>query len=158
MLIPITEKELSGLRRKADQSERKRMNFNFHRQMNDSIQRMLNAMNRGTYLQPHRHKDPDKREVFIILTGRVAVIEFDNEGAIINHIILDPKRGNYGTEIPVGTWHSFVVLEDGSVIYEVKDGPYSAVDDKNFAPWSPKEGTDACAEFIEDIITKLDLK
>ena len=157
MLIPITEHELLKLRKQADHSERKRMNYNFHGQMNDSIQRMLNAMNRGTYLQPHKHKDPDKREVFIILTGRVAVIEFDDEGAIINHIILDPKQGNYGTEIPVGTWHSLVVLEDGSVIYEVKDGPYSPVDDKNFASWSPKEGTPGCAEYIEDIIRKLEL-
>lgn len=158
MLIPITENELSSLRQKADQSERKRINYNFHEQLNDPIQRMLNTMNRGTYLQPHRHKNPDKREAFIILTGRVAVIEFDDEGAIINHIILNNKHGNYGTEIPAGTWHSLIVLEDGSVVYEVKDGPYSPIDDKNFAPWAPKEGSPGCAEYIEEIITKLELE
>jgi cupin fold WbuC family metalloprotein len=157
MLIPITENELSSLRQKADQSERKRINYNFHEQLNDPIQRMLNTMNRGTYLQPHRHKNPDKREAFIVLTGRVAVIEFDDDGKIINHIILNNKQGNYGTEIPAGTWHSLIVLEDGSVVYEVKDGPYSPIDDKNFASWAPKEGYPGCDEFIEDIIAQLKL-
>lgn len=158
MLIPITEKELSGLRRKAESSERKRMNYNFHEDLDDSIQRMLNAMNRGTYLQPHRHLDPDKREAFILLTGRVAVIEFDDKGNIVNHIVLDHELGNYGTEIPVGTWHTLIVLENGSVVYEVKDGPYSPIDDKNFAPWSPKEGTTGCKKFIDDIIVQLALE
>ena len=85
-------------------------------------------------------------------------IEFDDEGAVINHIILDRKLGNYGTEIPVGTWHSLIVLEDGSIVYEVKDGPYLPIDDKNFAPWAPKEGMAGCVEFIEDIFTKLALE
>lgn len=158
MLIQITEKELSNLRKKADSSQRKRMNYNFHEQPNDPIQRMLNALNRGTYLQPHRHKEPDKREAFIILTGRIAVIEFDDEGNIMGHIILDHKLRNYGTEIPVGTWHSLIALEDGSVVYEVKDGPYSPINDKNFAPWAPKEGSKGCAEYIKNIIEKLNLK
>lgn len=158
MLIQITEKELSKLRAKADSSQRKRMNYNFHEQLDDPIQRMLNALNRGTYLQPHRHKDPDKREAFILLTGRIAVIEFDDEGTIVSHVILDHKFGNYGTEIPVGTWHSLIALEDGSVVYEVKDGPYSPIDDKNFAPWAPKEGSKGCVEFIQNIVEKLDLK
>ena len=158
MLIPITENELSNLRQKANLSKRKRMNYNFHEQVDDRIQRMLNALNCGTYLQPHRHKDPDKREAFILLTGRVAVIEFDDAGNIVSHIILDHKQGNYGAELPVGTWHSLIALENGSVVYEVKDGPYSPIDDKNFAPWAPKEGTDGCNEFIKDIIRKLALK
>ena len=134
------------------------MNYNFHQQFDDPINRMLNAMNRGAYIQPHKHKDPDKREVFIILTGRVAVIEFNDEGSIVNHIILDHRQGNYGTEIPVGTWHSLIALKDGSVVYEVKDGPYSPSDDKNFAPWAPKEGSSGCTEFIKDIIAKLELE
>lgn len=158
MLKPITENELSILRDKADRSERGRTNYNFHKQFDDPMQRMLNVMNRGTYLQPHRHKNPDKREAFIILTGRVAVIEFNDEGGIVNHIILDRQKRNYGVEIPAGTWHSLIVLENGSVVYEVKDGPYSAIDDKDFAPWAPKEGTTGCKEYIEDIIAKFELE
>jgi cupin fold WbuC family metalloprotein len=134
------------------------MNYNFHKQYHDPIQRMLNAMNCGTYLQPHRHKNPDKREAFILLTGRVAVVEFNDIGQVLDHIVLDHRTGNYGTEIPVGTWHSLIALENGSVVYEVKDGPYTPINDKNFAPWAPKEGEKTCAQYLEDIIHQLNLK
>ena len=46
-------------------------------------------------------------------------------------------------DIPPRLWHSLVALED-SVIYEVKGHPaggYVQERDKNFAPWSPEEGT-----------------
>ena len=33
-----------------------------------------------------------------------------------------------------------VALEKGSLIYEVKDGPYDPSDDKFFASWAPAEG------------------
>jgi cupin fold WbuC family metalloprotein len=75
----------------------------------------------------------------------------------VNHIILDRVLGNYGTEIPVRTWHTLIVLEDGSVVYEVKDGPYSPVDDKNFAPWAPEEGSSECHAYMENIIAELAL-
>jgi cupin fold WbuC family metalloprotein len=158
MLIPITEKELAVLRDKADKSQRRRINYNFHEQLDDLLQRMMHAMNPGTYIQPHKHENPDKREAFIILTGRVAVIEFDNKGAILNHLILDRSIGNYGTEIPAGTWHSLIALKAGSVVYEVKDGPYSPIDDKNFAPWAPKEGTPECSDYLDRVIKLIRLE
>jgi cupin fold WbuC family metalloprotein len=37
---------------------------------------------------------------------------------------LDTANGNYGLDIPAGQWHSIEVLESGTVILEVKDGPY----------------------------------
>lgn len=158
MLVNITTKELDILSEKARQSPRKRMNFNFHKHMDDTLQRMLHAMNRGTYVQPHKHENPDKREAFIILRGRVVLIEFNDIGKPINFIILDTKTGNYGVEIPPRTWHSLVALQDNSVVYEVKDGPYSPADDKYFADWAPKEGDKECAEFLESLITTLQLK
>ena len=42
----------------------------------------------------------------------------------IESVILDSKDGNYGLQIPENTWHSLEVLESGSVIFEVKEGPY----------------------------------
>ena len=38
--------------------------------------------------------------------------------------MLDPREGNYGVHIPKGQWHTLEVLESGTVILEVKDGPY----------------------------------
>ncbi len=153
MLKHITESVLSHLRQEASLSARRRKNLNYHDELSDTLQRMLHAMNPGTYVQPHKHENPDKREAFIILTGRIAVLEFNDAGEVIDKIILDPKTGNYGTEIPPRTWHSLIALEPGSVVYEVKDGPYQPIDDKNFAPWAPTEGDAGCEDYLNTLIS-----
>lgn len=157
MLINITTKELNDLSEKAMQSSRKRLNYNFHDHPDDTLQRMMHALHTGTYIQPHKHEDPNKREAFIILRGKVAVIEFSDEGYPVNCIILDREMGNYGVEIPPKTWHCLIALEDNSVVYEVKDGPYSPSNDKNFATWAPKEGDQECKLYIDNLIRILNL-
>ena len=70
MLIPIHSDNLKKLKQQATYSPRLRKNYNFHKDPEDTLHRMLHAMNPGTYVQPHKHEDPDKREVFIILEGK----------------------------------------------------------------------------------------
>ena len=140
---------------KAKLSERKRMNLNYHPQADDSLQRMLNAVNLGTYIQPHKHENPDKVEVFLVLRGRIAVVEFDDFGIITDYIILDSTKGNYGAEIAPRTWHTIISLENDSVAYEIKNGPYNKAEDKDFASWAPKEGDSNTDEFIRKILSQL---
>ncbi len=141
---------------KAKYSDRKRMNFNFHPQADDSLQRMLNAVNIDTYIQPHKHENPDKVEVFLILRGRIAVVEFDDFGTITEYIILDSGKENYGAEIAPRTWHTIISLENNSVAYEIKNGPYNQAEDKDFASWAPKEGDNNTDEFIKKVLSQLD--
>ena len=156
-MIHINQKLLDVTSVKANHSERLRMNYNFHKQLSDTLQRMLNAMEPHTYVQPHKHENPDKREIFVILKGRIVVIEFNDDGRIADHVILDREAGNYGVEIAPGKWHSLISLEKGSVVYEVKDGPYHPIDDKNFADWAPKEGGTGCMEFNKNILEQLQI-
>lgn len=54
---------------------------------------------------------------------------FYNEmGAEVESFILDPLSGVYGIHIPVGQWHTLEVLEENSVLFEVKDGPYKPLE------------------------------
>ncbi|MCK4287984.1 MAG: WbuC family cupin fold metalloprotein [Bacteroidales bacterium] len=154
-MIKINEQFISITSDKAKKSPRKRKNYNFHKKPEDTLQRMLNAIEPDTYIQPHKHENPDKREVFFVLRGKILVVEFDDEGNITDHIILDPSKGNYGAEIPSRTWHVIISLEKDSVAYEVKDGPYNPEDDKHFAPWSPKEGDDNALDFNKKILREL---
>jgi cupin fold WbuC family metalloprotein len=158
MLINITRREIEMLQIRAKESSRKRMNFNFHESAGDPLQRMLHAMQPGTYVQPHKHENPDKREAFIVLTGRLAVLEYNDAGEVINHIILDHEDGNFGTEVTPGTWHSIIALSENSVVYELKDGPYSPIDDKNFAAWAPREGDAECTPYLQNLIKKLNIE
>lgn len=154
MLKIISPDLLNGLTQKANQSPRRRLNHNFHEELADPINRMLNALEPGTYIQPHKHENPDKREVFIVLRGSLVVVFFDDSGNPNEFVLLDPENGNYGVEVPVGAWHSLFALEAGTVIYEVKDGPYSPLDDKNFASWAPREGEPECEAYLKMMIDR----
>ncbi len=133
----IDQKLLDETTERAKQSPRLRMNYNFHETLDDPVNRLLNAMEPDTYLRPHRHLNPDKTEVFILLRGKVALFFFDDCGNVTETFILDPQKGCYGGEIPAGIWHGLVVLESGTVIYEIKQGPFAPLTPDNLAPWSP---------------------
>jgi cupin fold WbuC family metalloprotein len=153
-MIKIDTLLLDNTSAKAKVSPRRRMNYNFHKEYSDTLQRMLNAIEPFSYIQPHRHAHPDKREVFFALRGRIVVIEFDNLGNITDHTLLDPLSGNYGAEIPERTFHTIIALDHDTVAYEVKDGPYAPIDDKDFAPWAPKEGMPDAENYLAGILER----
>jgi cupin fold WbuC family metalloprotein len=153
----INKQIINNVSTQAKSSSRKRMIYNLHDSLDERVHRMLNAMELGTYIQPHKHENPDKTEAFVILKGKVLVIIFDDFGEIMEFMLLSAKDDNFGIEIPPKVWHSLISMEDGSVIFEVKDGPYSVVNDKNFAPWAPKEGDANCTEYINYILRKCEL-
>ena len=146
---------INPLVEQAKLSSRRRNNFNFHKEASDPMHRMLHGMESDTYVQPHKHQDPDKREAFIILRGRVLVIEYNDEGDIRDWLLMDPFKGSYGVEIPPQTWHNLICIESGSVVYEVKDGPWDPADDKFFAGWAPREGEAGCREFSAGVLERI---
>jgi len=121
---------------KARLSPRLRMNLNFH-ELSDTVQKMLNAIEPESYIRPHRHLDPERSEMFMVLTGRGAVIIFSDDGAIEGTYRLAPGGDLLGVDIPPGVWHTVVAMETGTVFMEVKEGPYVALSEKDFAPWAP---------------------
>jgi len=148
MLKVINQELLNELSQKAANSPRKRLNLNFHEDLTDPINRMLNAFEPGTYVQPHQHIEPSKREVFIVLKGSLVLVTFDDTGTPLDFILLDQSKGAYVIEIPPGIWHTVISLERGTVVYEIKDGPYLQPLDKNFAQWAPKEGDLECDQYL----------
>ena len=138
---------------KAKESVRLRMNHNFHVSEREPLNRLLNAVEPGSYVRPHRHLNPDKVDAIIVLRGRSLSIVFDDDGEVVEHTVLSPSEGVYGMEVSPGLWHTIVVLESGTVIYEVKEGPYAPLSSENFAPWSP-DGTDRdkARRYMEQLI------
>jgi cupin fold WbuC family metalloprotein len=148
-VIKITDKLMNMLSSRAKASVTKRCNYNFHNSNSDHIQRFLNVAEPDTYVRPHKHENPDKIEIFLILKGSVLVVEFNDDGKITDHIILDSEKGNNGVEISPKTWHSFIVL---------KEGPYIMETDKIFAEWAPEEGTKEAQKFNEKILSNLKIR
>ncbi len=151
----INEALLDETSARAKESPRLRMNHNFHEDMSDPVNRLLNAMEPGSYIRPHRHLNPDKDEMFLLLRGRAAVFTFDDEGHVVEKHILDPSAGAYGAEIKPGVWHSLLVLMPNTVVYEVKAGPFAALTGDNVAPWSPDAGDTEGAKAYMDYLASL---
>ena len=144
---------------RAKLSLRLRMNYNFHTELDDPVNRLLNALEPDTYLRPHRHCNPDKNEIFLLLRGKMLVFLFNDEGQITDTIPMDPFNGCYGGEIPPGIWHGLLVLESGTVVYEIKEGPFAPLAPENMAPWSPPaEDTEAVNEYLEKLRKHIELQ
>ena len=113
----------------AKTSPRLRMNYNFHETLDAKTQRLLNAMEPGTKLPIHRHQTTP--ETYIVLKGSLKVLLYSDNHELISTIEVDPKKGVFGVNLPAGQWHTIEVLETGTVIFEVKDGPYQPISDKD---------------------------
>ena len=70
------------------------------------------------------HRHPTKDESFVILRGKVRVTTHNDDGSIIEDVVLSQESGNYGVDIPKNVWHKQESLESGSVIFECKEGPF----------------------------------
>lgn len=118
----ITQAILDELAEKAKASERLRMNYNFHESLEDKCHRMLNAVEPGTQVPIHRH--PTKDESFVVLRGKVKVTTYNDDGSVIESVVLCQEEGRYGVDIKKGVWHNLESLEPDSVIFECKEGPF----------------------------------
>ena len=133
-------------------SPRRRMNFNFHSGPEDNPHRFLNAMLRGTYIQPHRHLKPPKAEAFLALRGSGCVVTFDDAGAVVDRHFIGEGHASYGVDIAAGVWHTIVPLSEVLVCYDVKPGPWDPSTDKEFAEWAPAEGSHEVESYASGIL------
>lgn len=122
MTTIINEQLLDESTRRAQNSPRLRMNYNFHHSLDELCHRMLNAVEPGTDVPIHRH--PTKDESFVILRGKIRLTTYNDDGSIIESVVLCQEDGVYGVDIPKGVWHKLESLESGSVIFECKEGPF----------------------------------
>ena len=120
--LHINTQLLNSITAQAQTNPRLRMNHNLHDSLQSGARRLLNALEPGTILPVHRHRHT--AETYILLRGRLRVFFHGSDGRLSESFLLDPLEGQYGVHIPAGQWHSLEVLQSGSVIFEVKEGPY----------------------------------
>lgn len=109
----------------AKESNRLRMNYNFHDSLDAPCQRLLNALEPETIVPIHRHQHTS--ETYILLRGKLRMMFYNDQKEVIEETILSPDSANYGIHIPAGVWHAMEVLASGTVIFETKDGPYMPI-------------------------------
>ena len=152
-MIKLDAQLLDELTAKAKQSLRLRMNYNFHPELSDPVQRLLNALEPWTYIRPHKHVT--KEESFVLLRGTVLAVVFNDDGSIRDHFVLNSAAGNLGVEFEENAFHMLTSLESGSVVYEIKEGPFVPHTEASSAPWAPREGTPESRDFLTEIFNAL---
>lgn len=133
------------------ESDRRRMILPLHKSHDESLHRMFNAMQPGTYIPPHRHAAPPKAESILVLRGALCFVTFTDQGQVTQMADLISGSAEFGVDVAAGVFHTFFILQPDTVIFEVKPGPYSPIDDKDFAVWAPREGDAAAAGYLADL-------
>ena len=115
---------------KAQESPRRRMNYDLRTSSGDGSQRMLNVLMKDTVIPIHRHVDTS--ETVIVCRGKVREEFYDAQGNKTAEFVLEAGGECPAVQVPMGMYHTLVCLEDGSVIFEAKDGTYDPVKTEEF--------------------------
>jgi cupin fold WbuC family metalloprotein len=145
----VTNDLLRRLSEQARSTTRLRKNHNLHGCDESRCHRLLNAIEPASYVRPHRHLDPEKDEAFILMSGKLGVVTFSDDGAVAETILLSHEHGNFAADIPSGVYHTAVSLEPGTVFFEAKAGPYLPLSAAEKAVWAPADDEPAATAYLE---------
>ena len=92
-------------------------------------------MNEGHTFRPHQHiwkpgeKEVIAQESWVVIKGKVKCSFYDTDGTLLVEPILDVGD----CSVTLGGGHTYLILEDGTLVYEYKTGPYKGIEnDKEF--------------------------
>ena len=148
MIRLIDSKLLDAVIAEARSGPRKRKNRNFHDRDDAPANRLLNAVEPGSFIAPHRHLDPTKDETLVALRGKFGLVLFDDAGKVVQTVLIEAGGDVCGVDIPHGTWHSLVALQTDSIFFEAKAGPYTPFTEAEKAPWAPAENDAAAPGYL----------
>ncbi len=127
----------------AEKNPRKRAIVRIHEKLSDENHLMINAILGESYVQPHKHDELEKTEIFRIIKGKALVVFFDEEGRVEDKIEMDSDPdGRKIVTVRPGKWHTVIPMSDETVLLEAKKQPaggYNPETDKEMAPWAPDQ-------------------
>lgn len=144
----IDQSLLDRVTLQARQSPRLRKNLNFHPSDEFCSHRLLNGMEPGSYIRPHRHLDVAKDESIVLVRGSVGFVGFDDAGNVTMSRVMSAGGETIGIDIPHGFYHTLVSLLPGSIFFEAKAGPYRPLTEAETAPWAPPEEAEGTAAYL----------
>ena len=113
----------------AKANPRLRQSYDLRTTSDDKSQRMLNALEPGTVIPIHRHRNSS--ETMVIVRGKLIERFYDDAGNLTDDFLMEPCGEYPMIQIPAGQWHSLEVLESGTIIFEAKDGKYKPLGEED---------------------------
>ncbi len=154
-IVQIDRSVVELLRREAPTTLLKRARFNAHPGAAETVQEMIIALARDTYIPPHKHFG--KPESFHIIEGELDIVIFEEDGSIRKIIRMGDcasgKTFYYRSSLPV--FHAVVVRSEIAIFQETTQGPFIK-GETVFGPWAPEsEGPDA-VRYLADLRKAID--
>lgn len=140
----IDNQLLDTLSAQAKASPRLRQAYDLRNTPEDNSQRMLNALEPGTVMPIHRHRKSS--ESIAIIRGKMVMRFYDDNGNVTDEFVMAPislhslpsiQEGECNkptipmVQVDAGQWHSLEVLEEGTVVFEAKDGKYETLSEED---------------------------
>lgn len=125
----IDNLSLANLYKEAEKSERLRSHLLLHQSHQDKVQRLLIALVKDSYVEPHYHELPHQWEMFVILEGQIEVTLYDHVGSIINKFLAGENTDISIVNLEPNEVHSIKCISPQALMLEVKEGPF----DPNYA-------------------------
>lgn len=150
----FTSEFLNALTRDAEQSNRQRQHKNIHQHYSDPCQRLFNAIGVDSYIRPHCHSLDPKDECLIAVRGRLALLIFDDVGQVVQVARFGAQVADAqptissGVNFSAGVWHTVIAEVPGSILFEVKSGPFNPEQAKDYAIWAPEEDRPEADEYL----------
>jgi cupin fold WbuC family metalloprotein len=147
---------LDELATQAKSNHRLRQHKNIHTEYQDPCQRLLNAIEPGSYIRPHKHSTDPRNETLVAIRGLMALFTFNDEGVVTDVVQFGSEKFGakfaVGVELSPDTWHTVLALVPGCILLEVKAGPFNPSQPKDLAPWAPEEGGSQSNDYLNVLI------
>lgn len=131
----IDREFIDDLYRQAALSERKRSHHQVHNSHQDKVQRLIIALVKGSYVEPHFHELPHQWEMFSVTEGSIKVCIYDKSGKVINEFLAGPAEEIGLVEFAPDEIHSVECISDNALMLEIKEGPFDPSYAKSFPQW-----------------------
>lgn len=133
----VDQKLLDSLTAQAKANPRLRQAYDLRTSPWDGSQRMLNALEPGTMMPVHRHMKTS--ESIAMFRDRMVMRLYDDNGAIAEEFIMEPGGERTMVQVEASRWHSLEVLDEGTVVFEAKDGRYEPLAEEDIMTRIPSQ-------------------
>jgi cupin fold WbuC family metalloprotein len=125
-IIFINDELMRDLELQAKDSPLQRARICLHTTEKDTIQEMLIALTHKSIIFPHKHVNI--YESFHIIKGFLVLFFYDNQGNVINEILMGPlgNKKKYPSiyRMNDNLWHSIIPVSKKVIYHEVSQGPF----------------------------------
>lgn len=148
----VSSADIVALKNLARQTNKQRARICLHRSQNAAIHEMLIVLSKDTYVRPHRHVA--KSESIFVVEGQARLLLFDTEGRISANEPLSTTKPDaiICHRMDDKQYHTILVEDEFFVFKEVTTGPFR-LEDTEYAPWAPQEGSEAAAAYLTRLRT-----